>query len=64
MAPDTFVIRFPDGDFEYAATTHAVPSVGDSMYRRGTYWLVTRVIHDGASTVYVESADEQRREAS
>ena len=64
MAPDTFVIRFPDGDFEYAATTQAVPSVGDSIYRRGADWVVTRVVHDGAATVYVESADEQRHEAS
>ena len=64
MAPDSFVIRFPNGDFEYAATTSAIPSVGDSMCRNGTAWVVTRVIHDGASTVYVKRAHEQTREAS
>jgi hypothetical protein len=53
-----FVIRFPNGDFEYAATTRAVPSVGDSMYRNGTVWVVDRVVHDGASTVYVKRAEQ------
>jgi hypothetical protein len=64
MAPDTFVIRFPNGDFEYAATSRPMPSVGDSLYRNGMVWLVTRVMHDGAPTVFVEHADEKTREAS
>jgi hypothetical protein len=34
------------------------------MDRKGVLWLVTRVIRDGASIVYLERADEQRREAS
>jgi hypothetical protein len=64
MAPDTFVIRFPNGDFEYAATPSPMPSVGDSIHRNGTVWRVTGVMHDGAPTVFVEHADEERREAS
>jgi hypothetical protein len=59
MAPDTFVIRFPDGDFQYIVTEHRVPSVGETIHRMGAAWLVTRVVHDGASTVYVERAEEQ-----
>jgi hypothetical protein len=64
MAPDTYVIRFPNGDFEYAATPRSMPSVGDSIHRNGTLWLVTRVMHDGAPPIFVEPADEERRAAS
>ena len=64
MTPDTFVIRFPNGDFEYAATPSPMPSVGDSIRRNGAVWVVTRVMQDGAPTVFVEQADDERREAS
>jgi hypothetical protein len=53
------VIRFPDGDFQYIVTERQVPSVGETIHRMGAAWLVTRVVHDGASTVYVERAEEQ-----
>jgi hypothetical protein len=53
------VIRFPEGDFEYAATQGTVPAVGDTIHRRGVAWLVTRVVEDRAPAVYVERADEQ-----
>ena len=59
IAPDTFEIRFPGGDFEYVATHGTVPAVGETIHRRGFAWVVTRVVEDGASTVYVERADEQ-----
>jgi hypothetical protein len=59
MAPDTYVIRFPDGDFQYAATDRRVPSVGETIHRKGVDWVVTRVVHDGASTVFVERDEEQ-----
>ena len=62
MAPDTYVIRFPDGDFQYAATDRRMPSVGDTIHRMGADWVVTRVVHDGASTVYVERAEEELSE--
>jgi hypothetical protein len=58
MAPDTFVIRYPGGDFEYAATQDQVPSVGEKMSRKGVVWLVTRVTDDEAPAVYVERAEE------
>ena len=53
------MIRFPSGDYEYVATPNTVPSVGTTIHRRGVAWLVTRVVRDGTSTVYVERADEQ-----
>jgi hypothetical protein len=53
------VIRFPDGDFEYVATERTVPSAGETIHRWGVAWLVTRVVVNGASTVYVERAEEQ-----
>ena len=53
------MILFPDGDFEYAATLRAVPSVGDTIHRAGVAYLVTRVVENGAPAVYVERADEQ-----
>jgi hypothetical protein len=62
MASDTFVIRFPGGDFQYIATEQAVPSVGETIHRMGAAWVVTRVVKDGASTVYVERADEELSE--
>jgi hypothetical protein len=59
MAPDTFVIRFPDADFEYTATYRPLPAVGETVHYRGAAWVVARVVKDGASTVYVERAEEQ-----
>lgn len=59
ITPDAFVIRFPDGDYEYFATQRPVPRVGETIHRWGTDWLVTRVVEDGASIVYVEPAEEQ-----
>jgi hypothetical protein len=60
MAPDTFVIRFPNGDFEYAvATQRSLPTVGTTIHRQGAAWVVTRVIPDEPATVYVELTDEQ-----
>ena len=53
------MIRFPDGDYEYFATQRPVPRVGETIHRWGTDWLVTRVVEDGASIVYVEPAEEQ-----
>jgi hypothetical protein len=54
------VIRYPDGDYEYSAIPHPVPGVGETIHRRGVLWLVTRVVRDGASTIYVEPAEEQQ----
>ena len=62
MAPDTFVIRFPDGGFEYTATYRPLPAEGETIHCRGIAWVVVRVVKDGASTVYVEQAEEQMGE--
>jgi len=52
-----FVIRFPNGDFEYDFTLRALPSIGETMRRNGLLWLVTRVTQDRVSTVHVEPVD-------
>ena len=53
------MIRFPDGDFEYAATLRPVPSVGETFHRAGVTYVVTRVVPDGVPWVYVERAEEE-----
>ena len=53
------MIRFPDGDYEYTATERPGPHVGETIRRKGVLWLVTRVVKDGASMIYVEPAEEQ-----
>ena len=64
MPGKAFVIRFPDGDFEYDATVtgRAVPAVGDTMRRRGVLWLVTRITREIVEIVHVERADGQKSE--
>jgi hypothetical protein len=59
IAPDTYVIRFPHGDYEYAATQRPVPSVGETVHRAGIDWVVTRVAEAKPPMVYVQRADEQ-----
>ena len=60
LAGVTRVTKSPDGG------TIVLDAAGEpaGVFKDNAMGLVTRVIHDGASTVYVESADEQRREAS
>jgi hypothetical protein len=62
-----YVIRFPNGDFEYDFTRRALPSIGETMRRNGLLWLVTRVTQDRVVTVHVEpvdAPDAREREAS
>jgi hypothetical protein len=54
MPARAFVIRFPDGDFEYDLTRRAVPSIGETMRRKGMLWSVTRITENGVVTVHVE----------
>ena len=42
-ATSTFVLRFPDGDFELDATQFDPPSIGDTFRRRNQLWTVTQV---------------------
>lgn len=54
MPARAFVIRFPNGDFEYDLTRRALPSIGDTLRRQGVLWLVTRITLDRVETVHVE----------
>ena len=57
MPASAFVIRFPNGDFEYDFTRRALPSIGETMRRNGLLWAVTRVTLDKVVTVHVEPVD-------
>src|SRR6188768_3279841 len=42
MRSEVFEIRYPDGDFEIAATqVHSLPVVGDQFRRKDRLWRVT-----------------------
>jgi hypothetical protein len=59
MPARAFVIRFPNGDFEYDFTRRTLPSIGDTMRRNGLLWLVTRITQDRVVTVHVEHVDDR-----
>lgn len=59
MPARAFVIRFPDGDFEYDLTRSVPPSVGETLRRRGVSWCVTERTQEDVLTLHVERA--QRR---
>jgi hypothetical protein len=61
MPAKAFVIRFPDGDFEYDVRRRPAPAVGDLIRRRGTLWLVTRVTRRSDVIVHVERASHEGR---
>ena len=61
MPARAFVIRFPNGDFEYDFTRRALPRIGDRFKRRGALWQVTSSAQDGGEgivVVRVSSAQE------
>lgn len=60
MPTKAFVIRFPNGDFEYDLTRRAVPSIGETLRRRGVVWLVTRITQEIVETVHVERVDARK----
>jgi hypothetical protein len=51
---NAFVIRFPNGDFEYDVTRRVTPSIGETVRRGGILWSVTRVNSGAVPTVHVE----------
>ena len=62
MPATAFVIRFPNGDYEYDFTRKPIPTVGETMRKQGLLWSVTRITHDslereGVETVHVERVD-------
>jgi len=60
MSAKAFVIRFPNGDFEYDFWNDCAPEVGESVRRRGVVWDVKRIARSTVSTIYVERASTQR----
>ena len=54
MPRRAFVLRFPNGDFEYDLTRSAVPGVGETIRRGESLWSVRRVTHEEVPTAYVE----------
>jgi hypothetical protein len=59
MPAQAFVIQFPDGDFEYDFTRGAVPSIGQTLRRRGSLWSVTGVDGERVVTIYVEPTEDR-----
>ena len=60
MPAKALLIRYPDGDFEYDFTRHELPTIGDTMRRKGERWRVTRLSEAGVLTAYVERVAQQR----
>ena len=60
MPLKAFVVRFPNGDFEYDVRSRGAPEVGEAMRRRGVLWKVTtRDAQDAVVTIHVEAVDER-----
>ena len=54
MPTRAFVIRFPNGDFEYDLGRGAAPTIGETLRRQGALWSVTRITQEAVPTAYVE----------
>ena len=60
-----FVIRYPNGDFEYDLSRNDIPAIGETLRRQGSLWWVARINEEDVLTVYVRSVDpELTRETS
>jgi hypothetical protein len=56
-----FVIRFPNGDFEYDFTRRTLPSIGGTIRRKGQPARFSRSDHAGRRlTMYVELVDREQ----
>ena len=55
-----FVIRFPNGDFEYDFTQRAVPTIGETLRRKNMLWLVTQITRELVQVVHVERVDAKK----
>jgi hypothetical protein len=65
MPSRAFVVRFPNGDFEYDVRSRDAPEVGETMRRRGALWKVTtRDARDVVVTIHVEALDERAYDSS
>ena len=54
-----FIIRFPNGDFEYDLSRSAAPTIGATIRRQGVLWSVVRVNGDDVREIHVEQTPEQ-----
>jgi hypothetical protein len=57
MPAKAFVIRFPDGDFEYDMRRAVAPRVGETIRKKGLLWKVMRVTRDEPVIVHVARTD-------
>jgi hypothetical protein len=53
MDTSAYVIRFPDGDYEYVVSPASAPAVGTNIERKHAVWKVTEVVSSTPATVYV-----------
>lgn len=60
MPAKAFVIRFPNGDYEYDFTRRAIPTIGETMRKQGLLWSVARITHDGLERRGVEIVHVER----
>jgi hypothetical protein len=62
MRSKVFEIRYPDGDFEIAATqVHRLPVAGDRLRRKNRLWRVTYTEGRRPVLVHVELVGERSR---
>jgi hypothetical protein len=54
MSTPGFLIRYPNGEYEYSLTQRGIPSIGDHLRRKGSLWVVKHVNGNGNATVFVE----------
>jgi len=65
MPAKAFVIRFPNGDYEYDVARRPTPRIGERLRRRGALWSVARITQgaitqDGIDTVHVERVKDAK----
>jgi hypothetical protein len=65
MPARAFVIRFPNGDYEYDVAWRPTPRIGQTLRRRGALWSVARITQgaitqDGIDTVHVERVKDAK----
>jgi hypothetical protein len=54
MPAVAFVIRSPNGDYEYDLSRRVAPTIGETIGRRGVLWSVTDITHADVTTAHVE----------
>jgi hypothetical protein len=60
MGSEVFEIRYPDGDFEIAATqVHGLPVAGDQFRRKDRLWRVTHTQGRRPVLVHVELVEHR-----